>query len=114
MLLITVAPTVSKTEIQLLWQRFLLLGPGEDGALDRAVFQRSPYDEDIFCRQVSTPMDLSLMGFCPKCNSLVPITVQYTHYLDMSASASTPLVVKMMMFVSKTLLFFAYDKSGST
>ncbi|CAI8021705.1 hypothetical protein GBAR_LOCUS12840 [Geodia barretti] len=46
---------VSKTEIQLLWQRFLVLGPGEDGALDRAVFQRSPYDEDIFCRQVLHP-----------------------------------------------------------
>lgn len=43
---------VSKTEIHVLWQRFCALGPSYEGILDRSVFQKSPYNEDIFCRQV--------------------------------------------------------------
>lgn len=43
---------VSKTEMQLLWHRFQALGPDVQGCLDRSVFQRPPYSEDIFCRQV--------------------------------------------------------------
>ena len=38
--------------MQLLWHRFEALGPDVQGCLNRSVFQRPPYNEDIFCRQV--------------------------------------------------------------
>ena len=52
--------TVSKAELELLRKRFDVLGPDEDGLIDRSVFQTEPYDSDPFCKQVR--MDRSLIA----------------------------------------------------
>ena len=43
---------VTSEEIHLLFERFCILGPDENGLLSRRVFQKPPYSTDPFCRQV--------------------------------------------------------------
>jgi len=45
-------PIVSHTEVLLLYERFQMLGPDEDGFVNRSVFQKPPYSTNPFSRQV--------------------------------------------------------------
>ena len=46
-------PIVSHTEVLLLYERFQMLGPDEDGFVNRSVFQKPPYSTNPFSRQVN-------------------------------------------------------------
>jgi len=44
---------VSHIEVLLLYERFQMLGPDEDGFVNRSVFQKPPYSTNPFSRQVN-------------------------------------------------------------
>ena len=46
-------PIVSHTEVLLLYERFQMLGPDEDGFVHRSIFQKPPYSTNPFSRQVN-------------------------------------------------------------
>ena len=52
LIMVLLVVSVSKEEVKVVWNRFRMLHPDALGCISRENFRRSPYNSNLFCKQV--------------------------------------------------------------